>query len=409
MLRRVVLIPAFSALLAIFLLTACNEDSSPEDPGPLCPDQDVLPEPEPGSKLPAHAPERVSGARIDSVPGVRFVPGDSVAAHFGGKRVKLAFVLDYRLYLAEWEGGELTLSDLTNGDEGFDGAAGNLNSPLFSPDGEWLAYGGSLARSSAMAFVRQAVSGDAEAWRLPVDVSGRYAFDPHFVVDGDTSWVYYATSPGPDLWNDRCGQMGGATLRVPLLSDSALGAPQATGLPGAFKGGLSKDLRWAGTSYGPSALYDRDAERPYLLANLVQQCNPSMNPFPAGSPNADYLMVLGFGGKIRTVGGDVTENIHENLWIYGMEDRAVWRGRLPPDAKYEQWQKPEWSAHPGYATGIALYDMRDGRYRSGDLYAVRIGDLASRGRESLAEAEGHVLLAEGGLNESSFSHLWIEP
>lgn len=399
----------FSAVLVLvsgLLLTACDEEASPADSGKDCPDQGVLPAPK--GAAPAHGAKRVNGMRVDSLPGVRFASADSMAAWFGGKRVKLAFVLNRSLFLADWDGGQLVLADLTSGDEGFDGSVGDVNSPLFSPDGNWLAYGGSLAASSGMAFVRQAVSGDGSAWRMPVDRSGRTAFDPHFVVDGDTTWIYYSTSPGPDQWSDRCSQLCGSTLRVRLASDSALGDPQVTGLPGAFKGGLSRDLRWAGTSYGPSALFDREAKRPVTLAGLVQQCDPSMNPFPEGSPNADYMMVLGFGGALETVAGEISDGIHENLWIYGKEDRIVWRGRLPPDTKYLHWQKPEWSTHPAYATAIALYDLQSGG-AIGDLYAVDLGDLADRDRAALAEAEGYHLLAEGAFNRSSFSHLWVEP
>lgn len=398
------LLPLFSFALA--LLLGCNEDSKPSNPGKNCPDQHAL-GPASASRS-GHKAGLVSGRTLASLDSIRFAPKDSLDAFFGGKEVKLAFTLHRRLYLVEWGATGPVLTDLTAGDESFDGREGNINSPLFSPDGAWLAYGGSLSKP-AVSFVRQALPGDAPARRMPVDTAGYDAFDPHWVVEGDKTWIWFATDAGPVSWSDRCAQMGGSTYKAQLLPDSSLGTVEVTGLPGSFKGGLSKDLRWAGTSYGPSALYDREARQATLLAGLVQQCNPSMNPYPPGSRNADHMMILGFGGLMKTVAGDVTENVHENLWIYGKGDRIVWRGRLPPDAKYQQWQKPEWSTHPDYATAVALHDYKGGVATKGDLYAVRIGDLADYEGADLAEAQGHFKLAEGRFTESSFSHLWVGP
>ena len=401
--RNLPILPVFS--LALALLLGCDEDSKPTHPS-SCPDQNVLGKP--SETKPAHAARQVTGKPLDSLAGITLASKDSVDAFFAGKKVKLAFILDRRLYLAEWGASGTVLTDLTAGDEGYAGGTGNLNSPLFSPDGAWLTYGGALS-NPAVSFVRQALSGSSPVWRLPVDASGQNAFDPHWVIEEGKPWIWFATDPGPVTWSDRCGQMGGSTYRAPLASDSSLGPVEVTGLPGSFKGGLSKDLRWAGTSYGPSALYDRDAKKTLLLAGLVQQCNPSMNPFPAGSRNSDLMMILGFGGTLKTVAGDVTENVHENLWIYSRGDLIVWRGRRPPDAKYLQWQKPEWSTHPGFATAVALYDFNAGAADKGDLFAVRIGDLAGEGLTGLSEAQGYFKLAEGRFTESSFSHLWVEP
>lgn len=400
-------LPGFFPALA-FLLAGCSEDSGPSKPSTRCPDQGVV---APGSAARSvHVPKKVTVKGAVSLPGVRLAPWDSVSAFFGGKAVKLAFVLDRRLYLAEWKApGPATLVDLTVGDEGWSGNAGNPNSPLFSPDGKRLAYGGSLSKP-AQSFVLDLGWPGAVAWRIPLDTAGRDAFDPHFIASTDPARyrLTYVTDPGPVAWSDRCSQLGGSTWAV-AVGDSTLGAPEATGWPGSFKGGLSRDGRWAGTSYGPSALYDLDAKRTTLLANLAQQCNPSINPFPAGSANTDYLMILGFGGAMKTVAGDITESIHENLWIYGKEDRIVWRGRLPPDPKYQQWQKPEWSTHPAYATAVALHDYQGGAARKGDLYAVRLGDLADADRATLREAAGYLRLADSVLTESSFSHLWVAP
>lgn len=396
----------FPALILALGLAACNEGSG-SGPDPVeCPDQSVVGAP--SAAKTAHAPKKVVGKDLAALEGVAFAPADSVRAWFGGKEVKAAFVLARRLYLAHWKADAFELVDLTIGDEGYDGGTGNINSPLFSPDGKRLAYGGSLSKP-AMSFVLDLDWPGAGAWRIPL-ASSHDAFDPHFLASNEDTAGYrlvFADDPGPVNWSDRCGQFGGRTYRV-SVGDSAAGTVAATGWPGSFKGGASKDLAWIGTSYGPSALHHPSDSSTLILANYAQQCNPSMNPFPEGSANMDYLMILGFGGTMKTVGDDITEAIHENLWIYGKEDRIVWRGKLPPDAKYKQWQKPEWSTHPRYATAIALHDY-SGTSPRGDLYVVDIGDLASADRSTLREAAGHFRLAEGPFSESSFSHLWVGP
>lgn len=396
------------AFVLLIGLAGCNDDSGSGPDPAACPDQSVVGAP--SSTRTVHVPKQVAGKELPSLAGVTFASPDSVQARFGGKEVKAAFVLDRRLYLARWKAGAFQLTDLTFGDEGYAGQSGNLNSPLFSPDGARLAYGGSLSKP-AMSFVLALAEPGSVAWRIPL-AADHDAFDPHFLPSDDTAGyrLVFTDDPGPVNWSDRCGQFGGRTYRV-AVGDSSAGAVEATGWPGSFKGGVSKDMRWIGTSYGPSALHylgDPGPAKTTLLANLVQQCNPSMNPFPPGSVNADYLMILGFGGAMKTVSGDVTETIHENLWIYGKDDRIVWRGKLPPEAKYRQWQKPEWSTSPRYATAIALHDY-SGPAPRGDLFVVDLGDLADADRAALREAAGHFKLAEGPFTESSFSHLWVAP
>ena len=52
-----------------------------------------------------------------------------------------------------------------------------------------------------------------------------------------------------------------ASNRWVEAGDSTVGPVQATGWPGSFKGGASKDLQWIGTSYGPSALHEVGASK----------------------------------------------------------------------------------------------------------------------------------------------------
>src|SRR6185312_1324522 len=94
---------------------------------------------------------------------VKLADKDSVAAFFGGKRVKLAFVTD-KLYLVSYDGGDPSVTVLSNDDEGPTGGKGQITSPLFSPDGSKLAYAGSFFGRPIVSFVRQALPGAAQGW-----------------------------------------------------------------------------------------------------------------------------------------------------------------------------------------------------------------------------------------------------
>jgi hypothetical protein len=120
------------------------------------------------------------------------------------------------------------------------------------------------------------------------------------------------------------------------------------------------------------------------------------------------MMVLAFGGKPAyhlIDGRDTVEGLHENLWIYNKDNKAVWRARRPNEDVYLRYDKPEWSTHPNFATAVVLYKDTE----EGDLYVVKIGDLANADEGKLNEAEGYLKLGKGGFNSDAFSHLWVEP
>lgn len=391
------------ASFAASLLWSCNEGTGPVTIPPLpCEDASELVLPR-FSVTTHKEPKKVRFAEI-AIPGMEWAQGDSVTDFFGGKDVKLVFTLNRQMFLVTYVSGVPSMTLISQDDEGVNGALGAINSPLFSPDGRKIVFAGTTRGKPA--FILDAVAGAGEALRVPLDPKARVTADPHWHVEGERTWIYFATQPGLVNYSDRCGQITGSTYRVEVLGDSLSDSIRTTGIPGAYRGGISKDGKWAGTSYASSALYDAAAGSTRLLAGGAQQCNPSMNPYPAGSKNTDHMMILAFGGKYPTVTGDsVSEGLHENLWIYNKEDRIVWQAKLPDPKVHLRYDKPEWSTHPNFATAVVLESETD----PGDLFVVKIGDLADAEDGKLHQAEGYLRIAKGKFTSDSYSHLWVAP
>jgi len=344
-------------LAAAALLAGCQDQGSTPITMPpvVCddPSQVVLS----GFTPTAHnRPLRLRGA-LDTLAKVKWASGDSVRSFFGGRDMKLVFTLSQNMYMLTYQDGTPTVTRLSHGDEGIYGGLGAINSPLFSPDGK--------------------------------------------------TWIYFSNLANLLQYDKQCGRIPGDTYRKEVLGDTGIGPFEATGIAGSYRGGISKDGQWVGTSYATSTLFNMADKSTRILADGFQQCNPSMNPFAPGSTHSDYMMVLAFGGTTYHLidGKTFMEGLHENLWIYNHDDKIVWRARRPDTTAYQQWDKPEWSTDPQFATAIAMYP--DGE--TGDLYVVKIGDLANAAEDTLAQAQGFLKIGAGGFNSDVFSHLWVAP
>lgn len=394
---------AFLLLAATLMLQGCESGGT----GPVAPP--VIPCEDPSLlRLPRFSvtrhktPVRVKGSPA-ILPFTTWARGDSVKAFFGGKDAKFVFTLDKQMYLVTYLAGEPTVTRISHDDEGLGATQGSINSPLLSPDGKKIVFAGTSRGKPA--FIQEALSGDAEGWRVPLDPKARVTADPHWHVEGGKTYVYFSTLAGPVGYAANCGQVSGSTYRMEVAGDTTLGPMETTGIPGAYRGGLSKDGKWVGTSYVSSAIFDRSRDTTIILAGGDQQCNPSMNPFPIGSKRSDYMLILAFGGEKKynlITGETLGEEQHENLWIYNRDDKIVWQAKRPPDGNYWRWEKPEWSTHPDFATAIALREGGDG-----DLVVVRIGALADADEGELHQAAGYLKIAHGGFNSDSYTHLWV--
>lgn len=340
-----------------------------------------------------------------AITGMVWTQGEAVKSFFGGKDVKLVFTLNKRLFLVTYVDGVPTLTRISQQDEGKTGIAGSINSPLISPDGERVVFAGTTTGKPA--FIQGLATGSDSVYRVPLDRKARVTADPHWFTEGGKTYVYFASLSGLVNYSKDCGQIKGSTYRAEVTGDTSLGEFQITGIPGAYRGGLSRDGAWAGTSYAKSALFNRDLDTTILIGGEEQQCNPSMNAFPVGSLNMDYMLILAFGGaNYSTITGKpITEQQHENLWIYNKDDKIVWQAKRPDEGIYRNFDKPEWSTHPQFASAVAIRKIGS----EGDLYIVRIGDIANAVPDTISQAEGYLKIATGKFTSDTYSHLWVAP
>lgn len=403
----------FSKLVALalsglaILLAACTEQGTGPGyvPPAVCEDASTLALPR--FSVTRHPDDTLVRGVTTTIPGVTWARGDSVKAFFGGKEARLVFTLNRHMYYVVYRNGEPTVTRISQGNESLAKSEGAINSPLISPDGKWVTFAGTTRGKPT--FVQALAQGDSAVSRILVDPKARTLADPHWHIEDGKTWIYFATLPSVVPYNPECGQISGSTYRTPMVGDTAFGPIEITGIAGAYRGGISRDGRYAGTTYSATAIFDRELDSTHLILPNRQQCNASMNPFAPGSKNMDLMMVLAFGGSTNfyplVTGDSTTEGLHENLWIYNKHNQVVWRAKRPDTTYYELFDKPEWSTHPNYATATALRRGGD----QADLFVVKIGDLANVEMDSVHQAAGYLKLAEGGFNRDVYTHLWVEP
>jgi hypothetical protein len=391
-------------------LVNCNS-ISPTDPAPT-----TSPKPKPNLNYAAGYVGTAS-ATATELSGINFAPFADISAFLGGKRFKLAFCHNKRLYLLTSESWP-TVTRLSQGDEGNNGIC-MPSSPLFSPDGKWLVYAGSIT-GNTVSFLHEAVAAPDSAWRTPITNPALIIGEPHWYMNAADTFVYFINqAPGKAIFFDStANRFTGDTWRVRVTGELELGAFEQTGFPGAFSGGISRDGRWAGTAYAIAGLFDITANTTTVIACGLQHCNPSINPF-TNSLHTDYLMMLGFGNMFEKTNPDgcasivsvahdtLYEGIHENIWIYSAANKVVWQGKLP-DIQYESCERPEWSTHPRYATALAFSRNQI----DCDLYIVRLPDWNAISVDSFTVSSPSDWFKVAGSAFSTgngWSHLWVEP
>jgi hypothetical protein len=239
--------------------------------------------------------------------------------------------------------------------------------PLFSPDGNWIVYSTTFFESDI--FVMPLDSYE------PIHVG--IGAHPHWWIDPNSEdrYVVYRTQNGKFD-----GLPPGKTMRQRLDKDHLpIGEPEIICEHG-FGGGISADGHFLATGYTHLVVADLIKGQYYqplgdhqLADGENQVCDVSLPPDASrqvmhlrltlqGEGRHDYFGISDFRGKTYT--------------------------RIDKPVETEEWQTPEWSTHPDFATASGT--RSDNTY---DLYLVRISD-----RETLR------LSWQGGYGHA---HLWI--
>ncbi len=247
----------------------------------------------------------------------------------------------------------------------------NADSPLISPDGNWVAYS-ILQGNDPQGVYIQELSADAEP--ILVDAQGT---EPHWwTADDGSLYLIYS-----DVFLVKNGQLAtteGKTYRrrITLSSSGAtIGAADIIA-PHPMNGGLSSDGRYLATGYGDAAIYDIQTQQLSLINSGIQVCNPSISPSPA---NPNLMMFLNFQGTQEELTGSFRDDpaypaddegvIPQHSVTFIVDNNNEVKDFIPVSDPYLQLQDPEWSDAPhlvaalgkisDYEADGVLFDISD--------------------------------------------------
>lgn len=236
--------------------------------------------------------------------------------------------------------------------------------PLLSPDGSRILYNHSFDSTDI-----QIIPIDGS---LPVKVG--VGANPHWCRD-ETSGNMYVVYRERNAKFQNVPQ-DGITFRIRIDSNNqALGEPEMIAAYG-FGGGLSPNGRYLCTAFLLVAAMDRQTGAISAPLGTVlrrpdrtnQCCCPSIAP-----DNSGRMMVLRWP--------------HERFTIMGWDGSDMTHYPMPAGA--EEWQTPEWSTHPNFATGSVM--------NSEFIYDIVLVNLAEKRYLQVTTDGGYV-----------HAHLWVE-
>jgi hypothetical protein len=331
----------------------------------------------------------------------KFPSATEIQSFFGTPNVKIAYVIK--------DNGPQTVYYFDNNDTArthkkLKKAAGNENldadSPLFSPDGSFVAYDLRQGISIHGAYIQKL---DPDAAPVLIDASGT---EPHWWVDPSNQvWVVY--SDRILIGSLTSGNGRTYKRKVSLSGNGSALEPAIEIAPYPMNGGLSKDGKYLCTGYVIASFYDViNQGSPTRINSGVQVCNPSICP---DSTHPDWMMFLNFSGKQSLVNpfqqsgdfpADSMLDMHAFLFIADIDNTV--RDYVPVTimgSGYHAWQCPEWSNDLSFAAAIALANEASA---TGEGVIIKgIGDRGTA-KETLIFTRG-----DGKLNAASTPSVWV--
>lgn len=241
--------------------------------------------------------------------------------------------------------------------------------PLFSPQGDAVVFSATFAPSEISVLALDAL----RATVLGVGAHPHWWIDP---ASGQRSIVYRSEN---GLYT---GFPRGRTLRQWLDRENNPVDDAEEICPYGFGGGISPDGRFLATGY--TQLIVADLVTGEFLQGLGERqlpdgenqvCDVSVSP--DDSQRVMHLRLTEHG-----------EGRHDFFGFCRFDGENYVKVMMPPGT--QEWQTPEWSTHPDFATAVATRE--DNTY---DIYVVRLSDLAQL-RLTRDGGYGHVHLWVGG-------------
>ena len=263
--------------------------------------------------------------------------------------------------------------------------AGNADSPLIDPTGTWVTY--YIAEESGV-YIQKL---DSTANPILIAQKGT---EPHWWKDSNGTYLVYSTKFLVDV--TALATIGTDTTYMQQidLPNGGIKIGNAVAIADKpFNGGLSTDGAYLCTGNSAGAFYKRNDPSPFIPINSgLQICNPSISPDPL---HPDWMMFLNFSGvqnmNTSIVGVDFgSTNPHDHIFIVDALNRVQNYIAIPAD--YPQWQDPEWSNKPNFATAL-------GRINEAEYDGVIIN----------LSTKNHIVFTTGAniLDNTSTPSLWI--
>ncbi len=319
------------------------------------------------------------------------------------RKVKVVFIFNNKIHFIDFSEDNPTITAIA--------ATSGAVMPVISPDGAIVAYNTGISEDPP-------ANGTANIFVCPINENAQPTmeiqggFVPRFVYAENDPVLLYSTCGRPasnkvNAW-DGCGKV--------IKKDLSSGETTTLFEDGSYYGGLSFDGRFLASAESTPNAFLLDLKNPQqgpailhsmLVKNLetnnderldLQTCNPSIS---SSRKFTNVMMYFDFSSSAIENAGCYHPvlgywDIHQRIFI-GRNDGAILRHYDAPqdlineipdsemgkgEASSVNWNHPEWSNHPYYATALTYVTrlwkktMYERTYHNEGLYVINLKDSA---------------------------------
>jgi hypothetical protein len=328
-----------------------------------------------------------------------FIATDSIAVFIGTSNVKIAYTLNEGsrwVYFIDFNKPSPMPVKLKKpaGKENING-----DSPLISPDGSFVTYYLTHGADIQGAYLQKL---DSSASPVLVAANGT---EPHWWKDS-SGQVYIVYSDQMMSTSLVKGNYFTYRQKVSLEGIGSLIGPAETIAAYPMNGGMSAKGRFLCTGYMNAAFYAIADSALIPINEGIQTCNPSIDPDSADPGSMMFLNIGGpqhlnnpFSGNADFPGTVLPP--HSVLFIVNTENTVLDYVPLSLATSkylpYLEWQDPEWSNNPGFASALGVIDEANA-----DIMIIKNIDDRMLAKELL-----NVTPDKYKVNSTSTPYLWI--